>query len=124
MKFRKKSRERGCQKNCGIIMTIFFFTAIRQEIRDIEQGVMDRTNNPLKVSESSASFTKLLISVFTRAGYGQSLHRLGSRSCNLVLICPQNAPHTQDVVTSDVWDRPYSREVAAFPAVSINLVFL
>ena len=41
-----------------------------------------------------------------------------------VLIYPQNAPHTQDVVTSDTWDRPYSREVAAFPAVSIKLVFL
>ena len=25
-------------------------TAIRQEIRDIEQGIMDRTNNPLKVN--------------------------------------------------------------------------
>lgn len=49
--------------------------SIRQEIRDIEQGIMDKTNNPLK-----------------------------------------NAPHTQDVVTSDTWDRPYSREVAAFPA--------
>ncbi|EFC45486.1 predicted protein [Naegleria gruberi] len=27
----------------------------------------------------------------------------------------KNAPHTADVVTSDSWDRPYSREVAAFP---------
>lgn len=45
-------------------------------------------------------------------------------SCKHGLIYPQNAPHTQDVVTSDTWDRPYSREVAAFPAVSINLVFL
>ena len=25
------------------------FTAIRQEIRDIEEGIMDKTNNPLKV---------------------------------------------------------------------------
>ena len=25
-------------------------TAIRQEIRDIEQGIMDKTNNPLKVA--------------------------------------------------------------------------
>lgn len=45
-------------------------------------------------------------------------------SCKRVLIYPQNAPHTQDVVTSDTWDRPYSREVAAFPAVSIKRVFL
>lgn len=48
---------------------------IRGEIREIEEGKMDRTNNLL-----------------------------------------QNAPHTQKVVTSDKWDRPYSRERAAFPA--------
>lgn len=28
------------------------------------------------------------------------------------------APHTQRIVCSSNWDRPYSREVAAFPAVS------
>ncbi len=28
----------------------------------------------------------------------------------------KNAPHTSDVVCADKWDRPYSREVAAFPA--------
>jgi len=28
----------------------------------------------------------------------------------------KNAPHTSRVVTSDKWDRPYSREQAAFPA--------
>ncbi|VDK41021.1 unnamed protein product [Anisakis simplex] len=27
----------------------------------------------------------------------------------------QKAPHTQAVVTSSKWDRPYSREMAAFP---------
>jgi glycine dehydrogenase len=27
-----------------------------------------------------------------------------------------NAPHTATAVTADAWDRPYSREVAAFPA--------
>lgn len=27
----------------------------------------------------------------------------------------KNAPHTQEVVISDGWDRPYSRETAAFP---------
>lgn len=48
--------------------------AIRQEIREVEEGRSDRKNNPLK-----------------------------------------NAPHTQTVVISDHWDRPYSREQAAFP---------
>jgi glycine dehydrogenase len=28
----------------------------------------------------------------------------------------KNAPHTADVVTADRWDRPYSREQAAYPA--------
>ena len=39
-------------------------------------------------------------------------------SFNLVFNNLQNAPHTQEVVTADLWDRPYSREVVAFPAVS------
>lgn len=49
---------------------------IRQEIRDIEEGRMDRAVNPLKM-----------------------------------------APHTQGQVIANEWNRPYSREQAAFPAV-------
>jgi len=49
--------------------------AIREEIRAVEEGRMDRRDNPLK-----------------------------------------NAPHTAAAVTSDDWDRPYSRQQAAFPA--------
>ena len=49
--------------------------AIREEIREIENGAIDKENNPLK-----------------------------------------HAPHTAAVVMSDKWDRPYSRETAAFPA--------
>ena len=48
--------------------------SIRQEIRDIEEGKMDKKNNPLK-----------------------------------------NAPHTQQVVINSDWNRPYTREQAAFP---------
>jgi glycine dehydrogenase len=48
--------------------------SIRQEIRDIEEGRMDKKNNALK-----------------------------------------NAPHTQSSVCSSQWDKPYSREQAAFP---------
>jgi glycine dehydrogenase len=48
---------------------------IRDEIREIEQGVSHRTDNLLK-----------------------------------------NAPHTADMVVSDSWSHPYSRERAAFPA--------
>jgi glycine dehydrogenase len=48
--------------------------AIREEIRQVEDGEMDPVNNPLT-----------------------------------------NAPHTAEVVISDQWDRPYSREQAAYP---------
>ncbi len=48
--------------------------AIRDEIREIEEGVADRNDNLLK-----------------------------------------NAPHTLAAVIADDWDRPYSRERAAFP---------
>lgn len=48
---------------------------IRDEIRAIEEGRMDKKENPLK-----------------------------------------HAPHTCDVVLSSEWKRPYSRELAAFPA--------
>jgi glycine dehydrogenase len=48
--------------------------AIRQEIREIEEGRLDRASNPLK-----------------------------------------HAPHTSAAVTADDWNRPYSRERAAFP---------
>jgi glycine dehydrogenase len=49
--------------------------AIREEIREIEQGEADRSDNLLK-----------------------------------------RAPHTAQTVTSDSWERPYSRSRAAFPA--------
>ncbi len=49
--------------------------AIREEIRTIEEGRFDRSNNPLK-----------------------------------------NAPHTAQIVCSDSWSYPYSREQAAYPA--------
>jgi glycine dehydrogenase len=48
--------------------------AIRHEIEDVEKGVLDKLNNPLK-----------------------------------------NAPHTAAVITANEWDRPYTRQKAAFP---------
>lgn len=48
--------------------------AIRAEIEDVEKGLSDKANNPLK-----------------------------------------HAPHTAAVVTGNEWDRPYSRQKAAFP---------
>jgi len=49
--------------------------SIRQEIRAVEEGRLDRHDNPLK-----------------------------------------RAPHTMHAVTANDWDRPYTREQAAFPA--------
>ncbi|MBU0697648.1 MAG: aminomethyl-transferring glycine dehydrogenase [Bacteroidetes bacterium] len=48
--------------------------AIRNEISDVESGLLDKVNNPLK-----------------------------------------NAPHTVAVITSNDWDKPYTRQKAAFP---------
>lgn len=56
--------------------------SIRAEIREIEEGNMDKHVNPLKM-----------------------------------------APHTQKQVVSNEWNRPYTRERAAFPAVSIFKAF-
>lgn len=52
--------------------------SIREEIRQIEEGKLDKAINPLKM-----------------------------------------APHTQSQVISGEWNRPYSRQLAAFPAVNI-----
>jgi hypothetical protein len=49
---------------------------IRKEIENIENGVWDKQNNPLK-----------------------------------------NAPHIQEICISSNWDKPYSREVAAYTIV-------
>lgn len=48
--------------------------AIRNEISDVESGLLDKINNPLK-----------------------------------------NAPHTAAVITGNDWDKPYTRQKAAFP---------
>jgi len=53
--------------------------AIREEIREIEEGRADREDNALK-----------------------------------------NAPHTARSVVADAWNRPYSRERAAFPAAWVR----
>lgn len=57
--------------------------SIRDEIRQIEEGKMDKHVNPLKM-----------------------------------------APHTQKQVINDEWNRPYTRQQAAFPAVSSRLFLL
>ena len=53
--------------------------SIRMEIKDVEEGKVDKKDNILK-----------------------------------------RAPHTQQNICGDVWDRPYSRQQAAFPAVWVH----
>jgi glycine dehydrogenase len=57
-----------------LIRFIDAMISIRNEIREIEEGIADKSNNVIK-----------------------------------------NAPHTVDMVTTDNWNYPYSREKAAFP---------
>jgi glycine dehydrogenase len=54
--------------------------AIRNEISDVESGLLDKVNNPLK-----------------------------------------NAPHTAAVITGNEWDKPYTRQKAAFPLPYVAL---
>ncbi|MBK0383277.1 aminomethyl-transferring glycine dehydrogenase [Pedobacter sp. SD-b] len=54
--------------------------AIRNEIADVETGLLDKVNNPLK-----------------------------------------NAPHTVAVITGNQWDKPYTRQKAAFPLPYVTL---
>ena len=42
------------------------FTAIRQEIRDIEEGKMDKTNNPLKVWICPPEINSMINSLYFR----------------------------------------------------------
>ncbi|KAF3851378.1 hypothetical protein F7725_013150 [Dissostichus mawsoni] len=65
---------------------------IRQEIADIEEGRMDSRINPLKFEVK------------------ESFHQLTECS-----VCLQMAPHSLACISSSNWDRPYTREHAAFP---------
>jgi glycine dehydrogenase len=71
--------------------------AIRQEVKQVETGAAHKDNNVLKVCHSCQ-----------RTPSGAPSDARSARS--------QHAPHPASVVLSDKWDRPYSRETAAFPA--------
>lgn len=87
---------------------------IRQEIADIEEGRMDSRINPLKVP-----FTAPL-SVWEEILPSTSRCRQLWPVRVLTCICLQMAPHSLACVSSSTWDRPYSREHAAFPLVSVS----
>lgn len=48
----------------------------------------------------------------------QEIDDIESGKLDIVKNPLKMAPHTQEQVISSAWDRPYSQELAAFPAVS------
>lgn len=48
----------------------------------------------------------------------QEIDDIESGKLDIVKNPLKMAPHTQEQVISSTWDRPYSQELAAFPAVS------
>ncbi len=49
-------------------------------------------------------------------GIGREIDEVASGAADKLNNVLKHAPHTQQVVTSDAWDRPYPREKAAYPA--------
>lgn len=87
---------------------------IRQEIADIEEGRMDSRVNPLKVQLTAPpSCTRAISAVNQQTGAAVAFEGLDVR------VCSQMAPHSLACIASSTWDRPYSREHAAFPLVSV-----
>jgi glycine dehydrogenase len=88
---------------------LFRTCSIRKEIRDIEEGRLPKDNNPLKraphpIEVSCPDYSLVACEL-------HELHQnlfLASRRPPLSSLGPQD-------VTSSKWDRPYSRERAAFP---------
>ena len=48
---------------------------------------------------------------------GQEIKATSKQEPNNVL---KNAPHTQALLTADIWDLPYTRQQAAFPLAFVN----
>lgn len=87
---------------------------IRQEIADIEEGRMDSRVNPLKVPLTAPpSVREESLSPTSKCKQLWSVRIL-------IGVCLQMAPHSLACVSSSTWDRPYSREHAAFPLVSVS----
>ncbi len=88
--------------------------SIRKEAQDVIDGKMDKVNNPLKNSPHTA---QVVISAFLPP----ALPSLASRACAYrthTHFRPLAPPPPPPFVFSagDKWDRPYSRELAAYPA--------
>src|SRR5260221_8419637 len=63
-------------------------------------------------SESKEELDRFCEAMISIAGEIKAIESGAADRKNNVL---KNAPHTAQTVTADAWDRPYSRELAAFP---------
>jgi glycine dehydrogenase len=63
-------------------------------------------------SETKAELDRFCDALIAIAGEMQAVASGEADKTNNVL---KNAPHTAKVVCGETWDRPYSRELAAFP---------
>ena len=68
-------------------------------------------------SESKAELDRFCDAMISIHGEMQAIESGAVDKQNNLL---KNAPHTVEVVTADTWDRPYSREAAAFPVKSLR----
>ncbi|HEY9153965.1 MAG TPA: aminomethyl-transferring glycine dehydrogenase, partial [Opitutaceae bacterium] len=68
-------------------------------------------------SEGKAELDRFCDALIAIAGEIQSVATGEADKANNVL---KNAPHTSKVVCADKWDRPYSRELAAFPTAWVR----
>jgi len=64
-------------------------------------------------SESKEELDRFCEAMIAIHGEMQAVETGKADKTNNVL---KNAPHTADVLIADKWDRPYSREQAAYPA--------
>ncbi|KAL0607295.1 LINE-1 retrotransposable element ORF1 protein [Plecturocebus cupreus] len=89
--------------------------SIRQEIADIEEGRIDPRVNPLKLSLRKLDWCQVRwLTPIIPALWEAKVDRSRGQEIKTILA-NKMSPHSLTCVTSSHWDRPYSREVAAFP---------
>ncbi|HTF81948.1 MAG TPA: hypothetical protein VL947_09490, partial [Cytophagales bacterium] len=96
------------------------------EVEDIAKRLMDYGYHAPTVSfpvagtlmiEPTESETKVELDKFCEAmiAIRQEIAEIENGTADKVVNVLKNAPHTVAVLTSDTWDKPYTREKAAFP---------
>lgn len=92
--------------------------SIREEIRAIENGEASPHDNVLKVCCLGNDCAGVKLETFP-CGHRRLVDLMLMKLPGLICVffsCVQGAPHPASIVIADEWTKPYSREVAAFPA--------